>query len=495
MASDEARWHALAPASALVNLLPDMGRSLRQMWPLFALVLLGRGGNAGVEILYVMAFFILAGARTLAEVFTLRYRVLEGRLEVQRGVLARQHRVLEVDRIQNVEILANPIHRFAGLVELRIELAGGGNDAEVRLSALERDEAERVRAAIRARPTSAASGTPSEELLRNGPLEVMAYGATRVGLLSVLLIAAAIGEWGPLVAPGVIRPIGQGGGLVQAFAILLVAYSGAWVLSVGDALLRHGALKASRVEGTDGVVRLRVERGVLTRRGVEIALRRVQVVGVQDTPLLRALGHVSVRVRTAASVLPGSETGAEAYLPMVPDDALAALLRRVLPSLDADPLAAVGHGLRPAAPRAILRCVLRGALSGLAHALAFAWLVHSPWGLLAGAFGPFRGWLDGRALAWSVTPTHVVVRRGWWTREAWAVPRARLQSVHLVQGPLQRMNHLAGVHLWVAGAGIVLPDLDEAQAQAVYASLLTPVEGPETTTPPGEGGADGADAG
>ena len=89
MASDDARWQALAPASALVNLLPDMGRSLRQMWPLFALVLLGRGGNAGVEILYVMAFFVLAGARTLAEVFTLRYRVLEGRLEVQRGVLAR----------------------------------------------------------------------------------------------------------------------------------------------------------------------------------------------------------------------------------------------------------------------------------------------------------------------------------------------------------------------------------------------------------------------
>jgi putative membrane protein len=41
----------------------------------------------------------------------------------------------------------------------------------------------------------------------------------------------------------------------------------------------------------------------------------------------------------------------------------------------------------------------------------------------------------------------VVSRRGWWVRRTDAVPHARVQSVRLAQGPVQRRLGLAALHL------------------------------------------------
>jgi putative membrane protein len=44
-----------------------------------------------------------------------------------------------------------------------------------------------------------------------------------------------------------------------------------------------------------------------------------------------------------------------------------------------------------------------------------------------------------------------VVRHGWWVNTYVAVPYARIQSVRVVQGPVQRLQGLASVHAMTAG--------------------------------------------
>jgi putative membrane protein len=64
-----------------------------------------------------------------------------------------------------------------------------------------------------------------------------------------------------------------------------------------------------------------------------------------------------------------------------------------------------------------------------------------------------------------------VVRHGWWVNTHVAVPYARIQSVRVVQGPIQRLQGLATVHAMTAGgightARAAHRDVGEAVAMA-----------------------------
>jgi putative membrane protein len=117
-------WRALEPASLLVNLIPDLWRTARGAWPLLLAVFVGGGIANVVNLLLLASFFAMAVGRTVLHFLTLRYRLHEGKLEIQTGLIGRRFRVIDPARIQNVEIVQNVFHKLAGLVELRIETAG-----------------------------------------------------------------------------------------------------------------------------------------------------------------------------------------------------------------------------------------------------------------------------------------------------------------------------------------------------------------------------------
>ncbi len=79
--------------------------------------------------------------------------------------------------------------------------------------------------------------------------------------------------------------------------------------------------------------------------------------------------------------------------------------------------------------------------------------------------------LDWRLQGWLVTDRVVVARRGFWRRSTWLVPREKLQSVHLVQGPLMRLHGLGRLVLRVAGSQVVMPDLSFGASSGLLAQL------------------------
>ena len=83
--ADDQQWRSLEPASLLVNLLPDLWRTARGAWPLLLAVFVG-GGLANLVNLGLLAmFFALAVGRTVIHFLTLRYRLHDGKLEIQVG--------------------------------------------------------------------------------------------------------------------------------------------------------------------------------------------------------------------------------------------------------------------------------------------------------------------------------------------------------------------------------------------------------------------------
>lgn len=464
-------WHALQPASLVVNLVPDLWRTFKGVWPLLLAAVLG-GPVAGVNVGLIALFLSLSIGRTVAHFLTLRYRWSEGRLQIRSGVVARQFRVIDPARIQNVEIVRGVFHKLAGLVELRVETAGE-RGAEGLLSAISEAEARDLQARLygaahAAHPALTDGAVPRpaapEMLYAMGPAELVGYGVSAGRVGAALLVAGVLMEWGGLLAPALVRDALRDLRAPIVFGVMLFALAGAYATSVIGATVRHYGFRM--VRSPRGV---RIEGGLFTTRGVEIPLAKVQLLRVEEPPVRRLMGYASLHVETAAMGVPEEEAVSEGFVPMVADMDLPHVARLVLPGLDVDPWE---QRLRPPAARALWRGIvartLRWALLG---AIAGAFTGHVALIALA-ALGPVLAWADWRTQGWCVSGAHVVARRGVWPRETWVLPRGKIQSVHLRQGPLQRWNGLAAIEVWAAGARVVLPDLDAPEARRVFEDLV-----------------------
>ena len=108
-------------------------------------------------------------------------------------------------------------------------------------------------------------------------------------------------------------------------------------------------------------------------------------------------------------------------------------------------------------------------------------LTVGPWGTLALLLVPlswFAQYLDHRAQGWRVTDHVVLSRRGFWRRRTSMLARDKVQSVHLVQGPLMRRHGLGRLLVRVAGTQVALPDIGYNEAAALMERLRPAPGGP-----------------
>lgn len=459
MGSEAVRWRTLEPASLIVNLVPDLWRTARNAWPLLLALVVGGSARGIVDLGLILAFFALSVGRTVVHFATLRYRFTEGRLEIQSGLFGRRSRLIDPSRVQNVAIVRNVFHRMAGLVELRIETAGDSG-AEGMLSAISEKEAETLRAALAAGQAAAPADAPAEVLARMTVLELVAYGLSvgRVGL--ALVVTAVLFESFGQLQPGQVERALGSFSTAQMVGLGLAAMAAGYLLSAGSAVLRHHGYTLVRT--ARGIA---AEAGLFTRRRMEVPTRKVQVVRVEEPWLLRWVGYATLQVETAGSPIPGEPAAAEVVVPMVDQEDVGSVLGQLLPR------APWGGPLRPAARRALRRALVGatlrwGLLAGGAVWLGWAWLAPPLLG-----WGWLSAWLDWRGQGWALTDGYVFARRGFLTRSTDVVPVSKVQSVHRGDGPLLRANRLARVVVRVAGASVMLPDLDAATADEVFAAL------------------------
>ncbi|MFT4976822.1 MAG: putative membrane protein [Myxococcota bacterium] len=458
-------WRRLHPASLYINLLPQTYRTLRGLWPLLLLMLFGgqSSGTAGADLSILLVFFAISISRTVAHFITLRYRLSAGKLEVRSGLLSRRSRVLDPYRIQNMELAQNPLHKLAGLVELRVETAGDSS-TEGLLSALKVEEAERLKGALErlARARRVQQGHPAlteaddEELLRTDAVELIAYGLSQRRVGTVALLFAAGMEVLAYLDPYETQQVASEMSTSWLLGVVLLAFAGTWLFSAGQALLRHYGFRLT-LRGGD---RLVTEEGLITRRSVEIPRGKVQLIRIDEPWLRRQMGYGTMLIETAAlGMADGQVRQAEGVVPMAPSESLAALTRSAAPSLVADPWTVK---LEPAHPRALYRLVM-GQLVRAAMLSGFLiWLLPQPWSFGALVLLPLAlplAWLDWRNQGWLVTPQVVLARRGYLTRRTWVIARSKIQSVHMGQSPLMRWHGIAGVNISVAGSRVRLPDI------------------------------------
>ena len=331
----------------------------------------------------------------------------DGDLRLDSGLIQRSARRLQLSRLQSVDIVAPFLARLAGLVEVRVEVAGSG-DSRIILRYLTRADADALRGLIlQVTRAEESDDAPQSQALAQVPAGRLLAGLLLRSVTAGLLLATIL-----LL---VVTSLSQG----PAGLVLVIITGGLPILSVVTEFLANYDFRVARTrEG------LRIQRGLLSTQSRTIPPDRVHAVSIVSPLLWRHWGWVRVTVTIAGVEGDASRSGPEVLIPVAPRVEALALIAEVLPGVDVDALPFVRA---PAASR---------------WRSPFAW----------------------RALAVAITPDVIAGRYGRITATTAIAPHSHVQSVRVTQGAWERRLGLASLHADTAPGPVhvVARHLDQA---------------------------------
>lgn len=352
-----------------------------------------------------------------------RFVIDTDELRVDTGVFQKRSTQVAFDKLQAIDIVQPLAARLVGLAELHLDV---GSHQRVQLRYLSVDRAHALRDYLLAR----ARGHRAEVVVAAEPASVFTgLGAADEVLIQVppqtLLLAAVtsheffaiLGSGLVMVGLGVYFDLGWGW-----LAILVPLASSIFGFVTRRVTGQFNYTLSRREHG------LRISRGLTNLTSQSLPARRVQAVQLSQSPIWRWLGLYRLDVEVIGwGQLTTDENDSGVSTILLPAGSIEQVriaVAAIWPGVDFEAV----HLHRPPA-RARWR-----------HPLA----------------APFLGWGYDQQL--------VVSRQGWLVRRWQLVPAARVQSVRVSQGPLERRLQLARLEFHTGGGSIA------AQARGLDAS-------------------------
>src|SRR5918992_993402 len=405
------------------------------------------------------------------------YEVSGGAFHLRQGVIQKNERTIPLEHVQSVDTVQGIIQRFFGVVEVRVETAGGGtSEPDASLSALNRGAAEALRreiAGFRREDAVDEEQAGPAVLRRLGTRELLLAGATsgQIGV-ALSLIAVVSQLFDNVLSEGFAQRLFESLAPRSVTAVLVYVFLlglFAWLLAIGGTVLAHAGFTLSR----DGDF-LYIRRGLLERREATIPLARIQAVRVSEGLLRQPFGLASLRVESAGY---GEDAGVSTFLfPLLPRREVEELLAGAAPEFAGAPV------IEPLPRRSLRRYVFRATFLYLIFAFAAALVSYLVFQSALGLFGLFLippaaayGWLCYRDAGWAFQEDRLIVRHRSLGRKTAIAPRLHLQSRGMVSSPFQRRVRLATFLAEVAsgsgGSVLRVKDLDGGASKALVYDL------------------------
>lgn len=385
-----------------------------------------------------------------------KFRVADGQIEFRKGWLFREHRQVPLERVQAIEISRPLLAQLTGLSQVMVQSAGGG-DSQLKLAFLGAGRADEVRRELlalagrrdEARPLGAvgesedADGIDRNAASADGIVvrhdvdegrEVLRVPNSRLFVATILHGGTIfLGVMALLTGSVALAAYGTKFEALTGAAIALPALGPiAFGIAINRAseLLKHGNFRLA-----DTGTSVRIQHGLTDKRTTTVPLHRIQAVGMVQPLWWRPLGWWRVKVNVAGIAHdPTSNSDNETtVLPVGTLEQALDVLTLLDPALSDGDLrrAALGEG------------------------------TDGGWTLVSPRAKKFDA-LSWRRSGFAVSPHSVMVRAGRLSRRVSVMPHARVQSLSLSQGPLDRRWDLAGVTL-VSTPGpvdVAVPHLD-----------------------------------
>lgn len=385
------------------------------------------------------------------------YRIADGALVLDSGVIQRRHREIPIDRIHHVEETAKLQHRLFGVVKLQIDSGGGESGAEVALDALRRSEAARLRAFLEGRPDSPRpiidAAADAEPIASAGLGRLVLAGITNVPFAATVGVIGTIVQFADEISDDLFyETVRRVPPTASGFAAVAAAFGLLYVMTAGGASVLTNYGFTLQRDGKE----LRTQRGLLDRRRAVLDLDKLAVIRLDETIMRRALGVCSLRLQTISGS--GGRGVSSLSVPILERDDVDRVVAELMPI--ASPLPElIGH---PSAARRRLYFRRVGISLAIAAPLAWFWRPTGPVvASLLIALALCRAEVAYRALGHATRQSVLVSREGGLRRETAIAAWARAESTRLRSSPLQRWAGLASLYVDVPqGKSVVVADAD-----------------------------------
>lgn len=480
-------WRRLDARMLLVHPLETLIRALPAVLAIF-LARAGSDSDQRWELVAVPVILVFGVLRWV----TTRYRIVQGQIELRRGLVNKQTTTARLDKVRTVDLTAKIYHRLLGLAKVEISTGSSAKERLV-LDSLRVDQGRRLRAELLHRVDPAVVGLPAPTGLavepdQVGPTDAPASSEASTGDVELLRLDPAWVRYAPLTMTGLasaaaifgfaaqgLRSLGSeseafetGTGWVSELAwwtdvaLVVVLVS---VLAVAGYVLTFWGFRLTR----NRLGSLHTRRGLLTNRETSIDHGRVRGIRLDEPLGLRLGGGRRLKVVTTGLA---SERGASDWLcPPAPAAVVTGLALTIVPDEEAVTGILTRHG--PAARR---RRITRAVGPALVLAAAVAWLVVGrDWNVRLLALVPLLVvagvalGLDRYAgLGHRVTATRLVAREGSLDRRRVVLDRGGIIGWKVEQTFFQRR---AGVATLVAttAAGDQHYDVVDVSLEQAYA--------------------------
>lgn len=386
----------------------------------------------------VLVFLLITIISGLISWRTTRFLVDDTQLRIEKSFLTKNSDRIAFTKIQTVDVVQPFAARLLGLAQLHID-AGAGEGRTIEYLGRERAYELRDYLVDRAHGQQV---TVAESAARRGQATVMAdIATTEQTLVRVneknLVIASFLSVGFLMLLVGTVVTVAVGIWIDQALgmvAVLLGLGGGIWGLISHNLMgqWNYSLLRTDQGEGRHG---LKITRGLTSLLSQSVPVDRIQAVTITQDLFWRPfkLYRVTIDVLGLGS---GDETSQDSnvLLPIGTWPDVRTALDAIWPGFDPDVVPLQGQ------PRV------------------------SRW------FSPI-GW---KYFGWGTNDDVVVIRRGALNRSTTIVHHARVQSVHLSQGPWARRLHIADAKVDTTGGFFsgLIDNIDENIAHAFVMSEM-----------------------
>ncbi|MGJ9381982.1 PH domain-containing protein [Salipaludibacillus sp. CF4.18] len=483
-------WKRQHPASIFISFI----NNVKQMIITFiAIFIFGQSQITGS--FYYLIFF---GAILLFSIgsgfigwWKFKYILRQDELQIKQGLIFRKNRFIRKDRIQSIDINAKLLQRLFGLVEVRIETAGGGNEPEFRIVALRKEEAEQIKKQLLKKYKmktkleydeqsvnnedfneklpkeeeeefyySDVTETKEYQLeevsedkeeeeekkpeyqweLGNRRLFVAALTSSGVGIAATFI--AAIMSQAPQFLPdwlfeSVIGWFLESSVLLIGGTIVFVLLT-AWLFTLVGTLLKYGLFKLTKIKDE-----IHISRGVIDQRQLTLNASRITAVRIVQSPLRQLFRYVSVYVESAGGGTK-EEDLSTVLIPLCKRMDVPEILNQIIPDFAFTP---TYEGIpKESLRRYMIKLIVPPVVvAGVAtYFLPYGWIA-----FVLPIVGAVIGYFQYKSAGISQHKEFLCIKSRVISKTEVFIPRKRIQDMESTQNVLQKLDQLYTIHVSV----------------------------------------------
>lgn len=439
----------------------------------FFFIVSNKGEYGGFIVFAVIALAVcLIIINSILSWLRYTYRLEQGELRIEYGIIVRKKRYIPLERIQSLNISEGVLQRLFGMVKVQIETAGaGGEEAEAVLSAISKEEASLIGEYV-----------TSSKNERNHPAELgqnqqLVYKITRFQLILLSLTSGGAG----VVISAVLAFLSQFdefipyerlfrqvetwavSNIIFISVLVLIGLLLAWVLALLGTMLKYANFIVMKTQQD-----LIISQGLLERRQITIPLKRIQAIRINENIIRQILGYGSVIVESAGGSINNQEGSKVMLLPLVKLRDIESIITPAIPDYE------MKLDFSPIPKRALGRYIFRTWLVIIPLVLV-AVIFLKAWGLLSLivlGIATLWAYLKYKDAGWRVEQEQLNLRYRTWVRTTVFTKKSRIQSLELKESFFQRKQKLASIETFVkAGfgdAGGRVVDLDRNDVETIF---------------------------